>query len=274
MWRMWTELEKFPYGFDHCEIALEGKIFEASHTYRVKGAGKYLTIIEEDGRRHFKAYLADSLDGNWTPLADTEQRPFAGAANIRTAPGVTPWTDNISHGELIRDGFDPNAVSEPGPTTVYLSRDAASGQRRKRIWSVPMADRHAAASLPASEERTSLIATKPTSICLCIRRPTLFIHFGILWMMWSSAGNVDAVEPVKVEVTNVRRAFDNGEHNAFTDLIRFHGRYYLTFRSCPDGHMVHPTSSIIVLVSDDLLTWQPRASISSETSRHARSSLP
>ncbi len=59
-----------------------------------------------------------------------------------------------------------------------------------------------------------------------------------------------------VKVSNVRRVFHNGEHNAFTDLVRFQDRYYLAFRSCPDGHMVHPTSSIIVLVSEGLQAWQ------------------
>jgi hypothetical protein len=60
----------------------------------------------------------------------------------------------------------------------------------------------------------------------------------------------------RVTVTNVRRVFDNGEHNAFTDLIRWQGEYWLTFRSCPDGHMVHPTSSILVLSSDDTQQWE------------------
>ncbi len=64
-----------------------------------------------------------------------------------------------------------------------------------------------------------------------------------------------AAEPA-VEVTNVRRVFDNGEHNAFTDLVRWQGRFWLTFRSCPDGHMVHPTSSILVLSSEDALQWE------------------
>jgi hypothetical protein len=56
----------------------------------------------------------------------------------------------------------------------------------------------------------------------------------------------------QVCVRNVRRAFHNGEHNAFTDLVWFQGRIYLTFRSCPDGHMVFPTSTIRVLVSENL----------------------
>ena len=59
-----------------------------------------------------------------------------------------------------------------------------------------------------------------------------------------------------VRVESVRRVFHNGEHNAFTDLCRFGGQLYLTFRSCPDGHMVHPTSCIIVLRSkDDGQSW-------------------
>jgi hypothetical protein len=60
----------------------------------------------------------------------------------------------------------------------------------------------------------------------------------------------------KVRVASVRRVFHNGEHNAFTDLVRFKGKFYLTFRSCPDGHMVHPTASIIILASDDGQAWR------------------
>lgn len=113
MWRLWTRLEDFPRGFAQCELALEGKIFEASHTYRLKGRDQYLTIIEENGRRYYKAYLADRLDGPWTPLADTADRPFAGWKNIRPAAGVEPWTDNVSHGELIRDGYDQTLTVDP-----------------------------------------------------------------------------------------------------------------------------------------------------------------
>ncbi len=113
MWRLSTAIGDFPAGFGHCELALEGKIFEASHTYKLKGRNAYLTLIEENGRRHYKAYVADRLDGEWTPLADTEARPFAGAANIRPIEGVEPWTDNISHGELVRVGNDEHLVIDP-----------------------------------------------------------------------------------------------------------------------------------------------------------------
>jgi hypothetical protein len=113
MWRLSTNLEDFPNGFDHCQLALEAKIFEASHTYKLKGTDQYLTIIEENGRRYYKAYLADRLDGRWTPLADTADHPFAGWKNVRPARGVQPWTDNVSHGELIRDGYDQTLTVDP-----------------------------------------------------------------------------------------------------------------------------------------------------------------
>lgn len=69
--------------------------------------------------------------------------------------------------------------------------------------------------------------------------------------MPASAGSLP-----QVKVANVRCVFHNGEHNAFTDLVRFGDRFYLAFRSCPDGHMVHPTSSILILSSDDGKQWE------------------
>lgn len=106
MWRMQTPVADFPLGFHDCQLALRGPFFEASHTYRIADQDKYLTIIEQKGRRHFKAYIADQLNGDWTPLAATEEHPFAGFSNVKPAVGVSAWTDNISHGELIRISND------------------------------------------------------------------------------------------------------------------------------------------------------------------------
>jgi hypothetical protein len=81
----------------------------------------------------------------------------------------------------------------------------------------------------------------------------------LLVAMLALAGSAVAAEdkPPHVTVSNIRRAFYNGEHNAFTDLCRFRDQLYLTFRSCPDGHMVHNTASILVMRSnDDGATWE------------------
>ena len=102
-------------------------------------------------------------------------------------------------------------------------------------------------------------------VCFCqksrsqLPRRVLLVA-GVLLIMGafskSSRSWADQSAP-EIRVSEVRRVFHNGEHNAFTDLVRFKDQIYLAFRSCPDGHMVHPTSSIIILRSDDGQQWQP-----------------
>ena len=55
----------------------------------------------------------------------------------------------------------------------------------------------------------------------------------------------------RIEVDAIHRIVDDSLHNAFTDLAKFQGRFFLAYRSCPEGHMIFPTSKIHVLVSDD-----------------------
>ncbi len=92
-----------------------------------------------------------------------------------------------------------------------------------------------------------------------MRSRTIFL-LAVACLAWTLCmahpSGCSAAETAKVTVSNIRRVFHNGEHNAFTDLVRFRGKFYLTFRSCPDGHMVHPTASVIILVSDDAKQWR------------------
>ncbi|GIW96776.1 MAG: hypothetical protein KatS3mg111_0109 [Pirellulaceae bacterium] len=113
MWRLWTTIEEFPHGFRDCQLALQGDFFEASHIYRVEHADGYLALIEENGQRYYQAYWADRLDGPWRPLAATADHPFASWKNIEPATGVPAWTDNVSHGELIRSSNDHRLLVDP-----------------------------------------------------------------------------------------------------------------------------------------------------------------
>lgn len=74
---------------------------------------------------------------------------------------------------------------------------------------------------------------------------------------WTLSARAAETALPKLRVDAVRRVFHNGQHNAFTDLCKFKGQYYLAFRSCPDGHGVSPTASIIVLASSDGQAWTP-----------------
>jgi hypothetical protein len=69
---------------------------------------------------------------------------------------------------------------------------------------------------------------------------------------WSHGGADRRVSDTpSIQIDGVHRVFDDGAHNAFTYMTLFRGRYYLCFRSCPEGHMLFTTSRIRVLVSDD-----------------------
>lgn len=60
----------------------------------------------------------------------------------------------------------------------------------------------------------------------------------------------------EVRVDSVRKVYDDGNHNAFTDLCRFGGEMYLTFRSSPTGHLVVDDSRVVVLASSDGGEWR------------------
>lgn len=137
MWRSQTRLADFPRGFDQPKIVLQTDIFEASHTYRLKGQDRYLTLVEAQagGRRYYKAYLADRLDGDWKPLADTLDKPFAGLANTR-ADGEK-WTDSFSHGELLRDGFDQTLTIDPAHLRFLFQGVSDADMAGKKYGDIP-----------------------------------------------------------------------------------------------------------------------------------------
>lgn len=129
-YRSRTKIEDFPKGMSNPEIALDETrdvLFEGSMTYRIKGTGTYLTLIEALGPdRYYRAFTSDRLDGQWAPLrdADTYQQPFAGINNVTFEEGVTPWTRDISHGELLRDGYDETMKIDPSNLRMlYQGRD-------------------------------------------------------------------------------------------------------------------------------------------------------
>jgi hypothetical protein len=135
MYRSQTTLHSFPNGFGPVSIALQdsnrNNLFEGSSTYKIKGMNKYLTMIEAigpTGARFYRSFTADRLDGEWTPLAHTWNAPFAGQNNVTYAPGVADWSDDVSHGELLRDGNDETATIDTcNLQFLYQGRNPSSG---------------------------------------------------------------------------------------------------------------------------------------------------
>ncbi len=119
-YRSVTSSMNFPAGFGEPIVVMEdadaGRLFEACNVYKVQGTNQYLALIEaydstSDWHRYFRSWTAESLDGPWTPLADSGTAPFAGASNVTFA--ASAWTSDISHGEMIRAGYDQTLTIDP-----------------------------------------------------------------------------------------------------------------------------------------------------------------
>ncbi|WP_370880986.1 non-reducing end alpha-L-arabinofuranosidase family hydrolase [Streptomyces africanus] len=118
IYRAQTSLANFPNGFGNTQLVMsdtKNNLFEATNVYKVAGSNQYLLLQEAINnttwRRYFKAFTATSLTGNWTPLAATENQPFAGRDNVTFPGGV--WTEDISHGEMVRAGNDQTLTINP-----------------------------------------------------------------------------------------------------------------------------------------------------------------
>ncbi|NEC88828.1 non-reducing end alpha-L-arabinofuranosidase family hydrolase [Streptomyces sp. SID12501] len=124
LYRSQTTVGQFPNGFTNTVIAAQDSnkyaLWEASNIYKVQGSNQYLMLVEaigSDGRRWFRSWTAGSLTGSWTALAASESNPFARANNTTFPAGA--WTKDISHGEMIRAGYD-QTLTIPGCKLQYL----------------------------------------------------------------------------------------------------------------------------------------------------------
>lgn len=102
-------------------------LFEAPNVYKLDGQNKYLLLVEAwpSGPRMFRSWTSTSLDGPWTPLADTDANPFAGNNNVEWPTGK--WANGISHGELVRSGYDERLTVDPCNLEFLYQGQAGNG---------------------------------------------------------------------------------------------------------------------------------------------------
>jgi hypothetical protein len=91
-----TTIANFPYSWSSPSVVATNT-FEAPHVYRNKADGKYYMIVE-DINRYFELWTASSIGGTWTQVAEK----WAAKSNLTETAGH--WTDQVSHGEILRSG--------------------------------------------------------------------------------------------------------------------------------------------------------------------------
>lgn len=132
LWRTETKSTDFPQGWSAPVLAIKANIGYASHTYRLdtdQGV-RFLTTItssaqdpESKKNKQFQiSYIAEKLDGPWTPELVSKEAPYAGFGNCRI---LDPrWNREIIHGEPLRLESDERMRLERVPSLFIFHSKA------------------------------------------------------------------------------------------------------------------------------------------------------
>ena len=95
-----TSLSRFPYGWGWPSVAISDT-FEGANIYKSLADGKYYLAIEDmkDGR-YYELWQSYSAGGPWNRVSEK----WAWRGNLRY--NADRWTNNVSHGEFIRAGYN------------------------------------------------------------------------------------------------------------------------------------------------------------------------
>jgi endo-1,4-beta-xylanase len=110
-----TPLQQFPSGWDPPK-RIFGPVHESCHVYRAPDRYIMLFETQTNDLRSYGLAEAPTPEGPWREA----DRAFATNLMLRFAPGVQHWTAEVSHGELIRSGFDERMQVDKAPLQFLI----------------------------------------------------------------------------------------------------------------------------------------------------------
>jgi len=105
-----TTINDFPDGWGKSKKIFDN-VHEAVHIYKVKGKTEFHMIYElnTDGIRSFGLAKSNKLDGGWIKVTDD----YATGTQLQYSRDTKVWTEMVSHGEMIRSGYDEKMEYNP-----------------------------------------------------------------------------------------------------------------------------------------------------------------
>lgn len=125
-----TSLSNFPKGWSTPTVALTDS-FEGANVYKSLADGKYYLTIEDmkDGR-YYELWTSNSAGGPWTKVSEK----WAHRGNL--VYNADQWTTNVSHGEIIRAGYNQKMEINDINKVDFLIQGTTnlSGEYQQIIW--------------------------------------------------------------------------------------------------------------------------------------------
>ncbi len=161
-----TSLSNFPKGWSAPTVAMSG-VFEGAEVYKSLADGKYYLLIEDmkDGR-YYELWTSSSAGGPWTQVSEK----WAWRGNLTKYNSSTKWTTNVSHGELIRTGYNQKLEIDDINHVDFLIQGtlSLSGDYQKLTWDLGLIRNYSGnqatsnpSATPTPTVASSLTPTKP-----------------------------------------------------------------------------------------------------------------
>lgn len=105
-----TNITDFPSGWGKSKKVFDN-VHEAVHIYKVKDKKEFHMIYElnTNGVRSFGLAKSNKLDGNWQKVSDK----YATGNQLKFSNETKVWTEMVSHGEVLRSGYDEKMEYDP-----------------------------------------------------------------------------------------------------------------------------------------------------------------